>query len=171
MENSNGNNIGLKVAIGILLALFLGLGFYTSSLYSKSEKEKEELTQAKKQVMADLSSMAKQYDIAINENPAYGLALAVELIHCGSLVHDDLPCMDDDDLRRGKPSNHKQFGEATALLAGDLLISYPMEVLLKQTPVHRLQLELESVLKLMELVLIHQVDSGHYLVQVVLLLK
>lgn len=68
MENSNGNNVGLKITVGILLALFLGLGFYTSSLYSKSEKEKDELTQAKKQVMADLSSMAKQYDIAISEN-------------------------------------------------------------------------------------------------------
>ncbi|MGC4094351.1 MAG: polyprenyl synthetase family protein [Polyangiaceae bacterium] len=48
-------------------------------------------------------------------------ALAVELIHCYSLVHDDLPCMDDDDLRRGKPTTHKAFDEATALLAGDTL--------------------------------------------------
>lgn len=48
-------------------------------------------------------------------------ALAVELIHCYSLVHDDLPCMDDDDLRRGQPTAHKVFDEATALLAGDTL--------------------------------------------------
>ncbi len=48
-------------------------------------------------------------------------ALAVELIHCYSLVHDDLPCMDDDDLRRGQPTCHKAFDEATALLAGDTL--------------------------------------------------
>jgi len=48
-------------------------------------------------------------------------AASVELIHAYSLVHDDLPCMDDDDLRRGKPSCHKAFGEATALLAGDAL--------------------------------------------------
>ncbi|MGH8492449.1 MAG: polyprenyl synthetase family protein [Moraxellaceae bacterium] len=48
-------------------------------------------------------------------------ALAVELIHCYSLVHDDLPCMDDDDLRRGKATTHKAFDEATALLAGDTL--------------------------------------------------
>lgn len=48
-------------------------------------------------------------------------AIAVELIHCYSLVHDDLPCMDDDDLRRGKPTTHKAFDEATALLAGDTL--------------------------------------------------
>lgn len=52
---------------------------------------------------------------------AEAAALAVELIHCYSLVHDDLPCMDDDDLRRGKPTTHKAFDEATALLAGDTL--------------------------------------------------
>ena len=48
-------------------------------------------------------------------------ALAVEMIHTFSLIHDDLPCMDDDDLRRGKPTSHKVYGEATALLAGDSL--------------------------------------------------
>ena len=50
------------------------------------------------------------------------LACGVEMIHCYSLIHDDLPCMDNDDLRRGKPSCHKAFGEATALLAGDALL-------------------------------------------------
>src|SRR5262249_37431455 len=49
------------------------------------------------------------------------LGVAVEMIHTYSLIHDDLPCMDDDDLRRGKPSNHKAFGEALAVLAGDAL--------------------------------------------------
>jgi geranylgeranyl pyrophosphate synthase len=77
--------------------------------------------------------------IPIEENPALGVALAVELIHCGSLIHDDLPCMDDDDLRRGRPSNHKQFGEATALLTGDFLLAYPIEVLTKKTPQSTLQ--------------------------------
>ncbi|MHB8253458.1 MAG: farnesyl diphosphate synthase [Acidiferrobacter sp.] len=56
-------------------------------------------------------------------------AAAVELIHAYSLVHDDLPCMDDDDLRRGKPSCHKAFGEATALLAGDALQTQAFSVL------------------------------------------
>lgn len=51
------------------------------------------------------------------------LACAVEMIHTYSLIHDDLPCMDDDDTRRGKPSNHKVFGEAVALLAGDSLLT------------------------------------------------
>ena len=56
-------------------------------------------------------------------------ACAVELIHAYSLVHDDMPCMDDDDLRRGKPSCHKQFDDATALLVGDALQSLAFDVL------------------------------------------
>lgn len=56
-------------------------------------------------------------------------AAAVELIHAYSLVHDDLPCMDDDDLRRGKPSCHKQYDDATALLVGDALQSLAFQIL------------------------------------------
>ena len=56
-------------------------------------------------------------------------ACAVEFIHCYSLVHDDMPAMDDDDLRRGKPTCHKQFSEATALLAGDALQTLAFETL------------------------------------------
>lgn len=56
-------------------------------------------------------------------NSAVDFAVAVEMIHCYSLIHDDLPCMDDDDLRRGKPSCHIKFGEANALLAGDALLT------------------------------------------------
>ncbi len=55
------------------------------------------------------------------------LAIAVEMIHTYSLIHDDLPCMDDDDIRRGKPSNHKAFGEGTAVLAGDALLTNAFE--------------------------------------------
>ena len=54
-------------------------------------------------------------------------AAAIELIHSYSLIHDDLPCMDDDDLRRGQPTTHKKFGEATALLAGDALLTLAFE--------------------------------------------
>jgi farnesyl diphosphate synthase len=50
--------------------------------------------------------------------------LAVEMIHCYSLIHDDLPAMDDDDLRRGRPTVHKQFDDATAILAGDALLTH-----------------------------------------------
>ena len=56
-------------------------------------------------------------------------AVAVEMIHTYSLIHDDLPCMDDDDLRRGKPTNHKVFGYANALLAGDALLMKAFEVI------------------------------------------
>ena len=55
-------------------------------------------------------------------------ACAVEMIHTYSLIHDDLPAMDDDDLRRGKPTNHKVFGEAMAILAGDALLTYAFEL-------------------------------------------
>ena len=56
-------------------------------------------------------------------------AAAIELVHCYSLIHDDLPAMDDDDLRRGKPSCHIQFGEANAILAGDALQTMAFELL------------------------------------------
>jgi len=56
-------------------------------------------------------------------------ACAIELIHTYSLIHDDLPCMDDDDMRRGKPSLHLAFDEATALLAGDLLLTHSFELI------------------------------------------
>ncbi len=62
---------------------------------------------------------------------ALPFACAVEYIHTYSLIHDDLPSMDDDDLRRGKPSNHKVFGEAMAILAGDGLLSAAFEVMNK----------------------------------------
>lgn len=57
------------------------------------------------------------------EDAGIATACAVEMIHTYSLIHDDLPCMDDDDLRRGKPTNHKVFGEAMAVLAGDGLLT------------------------------------------------
>lgn len=66
---------------------------------------------------------------------ALPFACAVEMIHTYSLIHDDLPCMDDDDLRRGKPSCHKQFGENYALLAGDGLLTLAFETLTKATDV------------------------------------
>lgn len=56
-------------------------------------------------------------------------AVAIEFIHTYSLIHDDLPAMDDDDLRRGQLTNHKKFGEATAILAGDALLTYAFEIL------------------------------------------
>lgn len=66
---------------------------------------------------------------AVPRTPALRTAAAVELVHCYSLIHDDLPAMDDADLRRGRPTNHKQFDEATAVLAGDTLLTLAFEVL------------------------------------------
>ncbi len=60
---------------------------------------------------------------------ALPVACAVECLHTYSLIHDDLPCMDDDDFRRGRPSCHKEFGEAEALLAGDALLTFAFELI------------------------------------------
>jgi geranylgeranyl diphosphate synthase type II len=57
------------------------------------------------------------------------VAMAIEFIHTYSLIHDDLPCMDNDDFRRGQPTNHKKFGESTALLAGDALLTQAFSVI------------------------------------------
>lgn len=63
---------------------------------------------------------------------ALRVAAAIEMVHCYSLVHDDLPAMDDDDLRRGQPTCHIQFDEATAILAGDALLTRAFEVLAEE---------------------------------------
>ncbi len=67
-------------------------------------------------------------------HPAMHVAAAVECVHAFSLIHDDLPAMDDDDLRRGRPTNHKVFGEANAILAGNALLSLAFELLVRHTP-------------------------------------
>jgi geranylgeranyl diphosphate synthase, type II len=68
---------------------------------------------------------------------AFPAACAVECIHTYSLIHDDLPCMDDDDLRRGRPTSHKVFGEGIAVLAGDALLTVAFEILAKARPARR----------------------------------
>lgn len=67
------------------------------------------------------------------EEDAIPFAVAVEMIHTYSLIHDDLPALDNDDLRRGKPTNHKIFGDAMATLAGDALLNYAFEVMLSSS--------------------------------------
>jgi geranylgeranyl diphosphate synthase type II len=76
-----------------------------------------------------LLCMATARTFGVSEADVMPVAAAIELVHCYSLIHDDLPCMDDDDLRRGVPTNHKVYGEATALLAGDGLLTYAFELL------------------------------------------
>ncbi len=62
------------------------------------------------------------------------LSCAIEMVHAMSLIHDDLPALDNDDYRRGKPTNHKVYGEATALLAGDALLMLAIETIIEKTP-------------------------------------
>ena len=66
-------------------------------------------------------------------NEAIPTACAIEMLHAQTLIHDDLPCMDNDDYRRGKLTNHKVFGEAIAVLAGDALLSYAPQIILKNS--------------------------------------
>jgi geranylgeranyl diphosphate synthase type II len=83
-----------------------------------------------------------------NIHTAMPIACAVEMIHTYSLIHDDLPAMDDDDLRRGKPTNHKVFGEAMAILAGDALLTqafYQATRILQHAPISA-----EQALKIIE---------------------
>ena len=83
----------------------------------------------------------------VDRERALRVALAVEAVHVYSLIHDDLPCMDDDDLRRGKPTVHRAFDEATAVLAGDSLHALAFEVLAEsathEDPFARAELVLE----------------------------
>ena len=66
-------------------------------------------------------------------------ACAMEMIHTYSLIHDDLPAMDDDDFRRGNPTNHKVYGEATAILAGDALLTEAFILLSRGRRMYRLR--------------------------------
>lgn len=67
--------------------------------------------------------------LSVSEDESFRTAAALEILHSYSLIHDDLPSMDNDDLRRGKPTCHKKFDEATAILAGDGLLTYAFELL------------------------------------------
>ena len=68
---------------------------------------------------------------------ALPFACAVEMVHTYSLIHDDLPCMDDDDYRRGRPSNHVKYGEAVALLAGDALLTLAFDIMLSKENIEK----------------------------------
>lgn len=78
-------------------------------------------------LLATLESLGK------DSAPYLDIACALECVHSYSLIHDDLPAMDDDDLRRGKPTNHIVYGEGMAILAGDGLLTYAFELMARQT--------------------------------------
>ncbi len=81
-----------------------------------------------------------------NFEDAIPTACAIEMLHAQTLIHDDLPCMDNDDYRRGKPTNHKVFGEANAVLAGDALLTFAPQVILKNSK----NLSNETVLEILK---------------------
>ena len=82
----------------------------------------------------------------VNYRPFIDIACAIEMVHTYSLIHDDLPGMDNDDLRRGKPTCHKEFDEATAILAGDGLLNEAINVILKAEYSNELKIGLLSIL-------------------------
>lgn len=84
----------------------------------------------------------------VQKKQSLRVAAAIECVHCYSLVHDDLPAMDDDDLRRGQPTVHKAFDEATAILAGDALLTFAFELLSAEAahPDPNVRIELMSLL-------------------------
>ena len=77
-------------------------------------------------------------------------ACAIEMLHSQSLIHDDLPCMDNDDYRRGKLTNHKVFGESTAVLAGDALLSFAPQIIIQKTKCGENEVKYETLLKVLE---------------------
>lgn len=85
---------------------------------------------------------------AVGGDPSAALTAgcALEFIHAYSLIHDDLPAMDNDDLRRGKPTNHKVFGEATAILAGDALLTYAFQTLTQMKGAPEIVLEVSNII-------------------------
>jgi geranylgeranyl diphosphate synthase, type II len=89
---------------------------------------------------------------AFGRKPEDGLdvAAAIEMVHTYSLIHDDLPSMDDDDLRRGKPTNHKVFGEATAILAGDALLTLCFKLISASADIDDANVKLALVTQLSE---------------------
>lgn len=138
---------------------------YSQSLKQLMQTYQQQVDQALEQVIAGTSTLAKELHQAMRYSTFNGgkrvrpllvyltgqalnvptnhlnsAACAVELIHCYSLVHDDMPAMDDDDLRRGKPTCHKQFSEATALLTGDALQTLAFEALTKNTHLNEQQM-------------------------------
>ncbi len=83
-----------------------------------------------------------------SDNPVLDAACAIEMVHCFSLIHDDLPSIDDDDLRRGMPTCHVKYGEALALLAGDALFSLAFEVLSSvDAPADKVLMSVQSLSK------------------------
>lgn len=113
--------------------------FVDSALRGRLEKSRAEDTSLLAAMRYSLESGGKRLRPALvlwsceacggNDAEALPAALAVECVHTFSLIHDDLPALDNDDMRRGRPANHKEFGEASAILAGDALFALAFEII------------------------------------------
>jgi farnesyl diphosphate synthase len=128
---SEGNDLGQRVAEAADLVTVA-----LDALLPRSEGPENRLTEAMRYAALGPGKRlrpffaietGKMFDLA--ERPVLRAACALECVHAYSLVHDDLPCMDDDDLRRGRPTVHRQYDEATAVLAGDSLLSVAFEIM------------------------------------------
>ena len=114
------------------------INHYLKIILSESDQSSEELSQAMKYSVMNggkrirpMMMLASAVAIDIDTQHVIPFATAIELLHSFSLIHDDLPCMDDDSLRRGQPTTHIKFGEATATLAADSLQSLAFELMAK----------------------------------------
>ena len=108
---------------------FIGKGSFNKKIY---EAMSYSLNAGGKRIRPIL--MILVYDMFKNDYvDILPMASAIEMIHTYSLIHDNLPCMDNDDLRRGKPTSHKVFGESLAVLAGDALLNEAFEIMLKSS--------------------------------------
>ncbi len=125
MNNENINNFLSKLENALLKM--------TNEYYIDDSKVKKavqySLLNAGKRTRAVLVYLLSEM-LNIDLEKILPIAMSIEMVHCYSLIHDDLPCMDDDDIRRGKPACHIAFGEDTALLAGDSLISVSAQLIL-----------------------------------------
>lgn len=99
----------------------------------------------------------------VEKNKVLPYCLALEMIHTYSLIHDDLPSMDDDDLRRGMATNHKVFGEAFAILAGDALLNYAYEMMLTECVLNFSQGRLKAAELIAKSAGIHGMVGGQFL--------
>src|SRR5690554_4589609 len=114
-----------KINISFINSLDVAKKLKESMLYSYTAGGKR---------LRPLLLLATYYAFENDISKALYTAASLELIHTSSLIHDDLPAMDNDDYRRGKLTNHKIYGEATAILAGDSLLNLAYEVMLESLP-------------------------------------
>lgn len=118
----------VNIALGKICDKYEASSIFTKEMAAVTESVRYSLTACGKRIRPFLARCFCNL-CGGNENKAIQLGCALEMVHTYSLIHDDLPCMDDDDMRRGKPTNHKVFGEATAVLAGDGLLTEAFAVI------------------------------------------